>query len=232
MISLADGVWFYTEAELKIWKQTFPELNAIALGNTISGIEDILSLNDQNKIVLKEKYKIKQNIIFIFCARFNTPHRRLDLLLEIIERSDKAKYGFIIIGDGKLKPDFGAYSNVYDFGSIYDTQVKNELFIISDIYLQPGWVGLSIVEGMAYGKPVFTFRRTQDILQCVEYSYIIENFNGRMFSSVDEFNEGVESLDSQEIKRMGANAKQFVSTQLRMDLMVGNAASSLIHFHN
>ncbi|MOA07597.1 hypothetical protein D3C78_1273040 [compost metagenome] len=85
---------------------------------------------------------------------------------------------------------------------------------------------------MAYGKPVFTFRRTQDILQCVEYSYIIENFNGRMFSSVDEFNEGVESLDSQEIKRMGANAKQFVSTQLRMDLMVGNAASSLIHFHN
>lgn len=232
MIYLADSVWFYTEYELKLWKQTFPQLQAIALGNTISGIDDILSLPPQDKALLKQKYSISQETVFIYCARFNTHYRRQDLLLEIIEKANPTQNAFIIIGDGKLKPDFSRFPNVFDFGSVYDIKLKNELFSISDIYLQPGWVGLSIVEGMAYGKPVFTFRRSSSTLQCVEYSYIEENFNGKIVDTIEDFNQMLKSINRQEIKQMGENAKDYIVTKLRMEHMVDNALMALTHIQN
>lgn len=233
MIFLSDGAWFYTDKELAQWKKIFPKKKMISLNNTISDIKSILERNNHlNKRELKTKHKISQEKCFIFCARFTNPHRRVDLLLSIINSLDIDKFAFIIIGDGHYKPDFSNYKNVFDFGAVYDLELKNELFDIADIYFQPGWVGLSVVEAMAYGKPIFTFKRSEDILQCVEYHYIENDINGYLFDSLLSFIDTVNSIPAMKITELGENAKNYVTEVLTMDNMVQSAFDNLIQIEN
>ena len=224
MIALSDGVWLYTPKELTLWRKLFPNKPMSALGNTISNIQTILDNNTPgNKTVLKERYGIKQRKILIFCARFETTHRRVDLLIETIKRLDKDEFGFVIIGAGSYKPNFKEFPNVYDFGAVYDQNKKSELFSLSDMYFQPGWVGLSIVEAMAYGLPILTFERSNEILQCVEYAYIKNNENGLIFKTLDECVETISNISQERITYLSVNAKQYVAENLTMDKMVDNA---------
>lgn len=229
MLQLADGVWFYTQKELEMWKTRIPSLNAVALNNTISDLEIILKIEDEplfKKLITKKKYNISQPIILIFCARF-TPDRRIDLLFDVIERADPQRFGFVIIGEGPSKPSFKNFSNVYDFGRVYDFAIKRELFSISDIYFQPAWLGLSIVEAMGYGKPVFSFSRSKNIFQCVEYFYIKHDFNGKLFKNSSDMIKCLNEVSNDDISRLGQNAKNFVKNNLQMNNMVNSAASLL-----
>ena len=183
--------------------------------------------NEDGKESLKRKWGIEQEVVLIFCARFENNFRRTDLLVETIERLDAEKYGFIIIGDGKNKPDFTKYKNVHDFGAVYDNNKKKELFAVADIYFQPGWVGLSIVEAMAYGKPIFTFRRSEETLQCVEYCYIEEGKNGLLFDNMDDCLHQINALTKEQISEMGNEARKLVKTKLMPQQMVANALSIL-----
>lgn len=223
MIALADGIWFYMDKEKEQWQKLFPKKPMVALHNTLTGVDEMVACQPSMSVSdLKAKYVIKQEVVFIFCARF-TADRRVDLLLETIKRLDAQKYGFVIIGAGASKPDFSIYNNVYDFGAVYDTAVKQELFALSDVYFQPGWVGLSIVEAMAYGKPIFTFERSERTLQCVEYSYIQQGENGMIFSSMDDCVSQIEALSKDEMRRMGMNARLYVKENLTIEQMVENA---------
>lgn len=225
MIGLSDGIWFYTEAEQELWKKTFPSLKSVSLNNTISDVDEIIKVPEADKNSLRKKYGIAQKRVLIFCARFNIQERRIDLLLNAIERLDRTRFGFIIIGDGNLKPDFTKYSNVYDFGALYDRKIKEELFQSADIYFQPGWVGLSIVEAMAYGKPVFSFKRTEDILQCVEYTYIKVGVNGLFFDNMEDLITTLINVDDTTLDTMGSNGKKFARECLSMQYMISSGVS-------
>lgn len=226
MIALADGVWVYQEPEAKQWKNIFPNKPIVALNNTLTGVEDMLVYKPLVSIEeLKKKYNIKQKIVFVFCARFESNYRRTDLLVETIKNLDKEKYGFIIIGAGRNKPDFSQYRNVYDFGAVYDTGIKRELFTIADAYYQPGWVGLSIVEAMAYGKPVCTFVRSEDTLQCVEYSYLEDGKNGYIFQDMQDCLKRIRTTSNKTWEFMGENARMLVRNKLTPTQMAKKAFS-------
>jgi len=229
MASLADGVWFYTENEHLLFKKELPKLTAVSLNNTVSGLNEILDVikpNKDQKDTLKKIYNISQPFVLIYCARFNEV-RRIDLLLEVIQKVDNNRFGFIIIGDGSSKPSFAEYSHVYDFGKVYDFNTKKDLFNISDIYFQPAWLGLSIVEAMAYGKPIFSFERSKYVYQCVEYTFVQRGHNGNLFKDPNHMLAYLESLQIEEIENMGKNAVDYVKTNLRMEQMVNNALSIL-----
>lgn len=219
-IAMADAVLLYQEPQAYQWKRLFPKKSIVSLNNTISDVNEILKTSTAiDKDCLRQKYSISQPVIFIFCARFENKYRRVDLLIETIEKLDSKKYGFIIIGSGKNKPDFSNYKNVYDFGAVYDRALKNELFSIADVYFQPGWVGLSIVEAMAYGKPVCTFVRSEETLQCVEYSYIEDGINGYIFNDMDDCIEKITHTPLEDMVKMGSNARKLVKDYLTPDKM-------------
>lgn len=228
MYRLADGAWFYTKKEQELWQEIMPELKSVALGNTVGGVSDILKIDlDKNNRRLKDKYNVKTVINFVICTRFTDLPRRMDLFVGLVERLDPNKYGFIVIGEGPQKPNFSRHSNVYDFGAVYDKATKDELFTLADIYFQPGWCGLSIVEAMAYGKPIFTFERSKDVLQCVEYGYIKHGFNGMIFHCLDELCNYIEGMEIGLIEKMGQNAREYVQENLTMENMIRNAVTEI-----
>jgi len=228
MYQLSDGAWFYTKNEQNIWKNILPSLKSIALGNTADVPYNQIPSSVSKKRSLKAEYGINTDFNFIFCARFNCLHRRNDLLVQFIERLDKTRFGFIIIGEGYLKPDFSKYKNVYDFGELYDRKTKSDLFTVADAYFQPAWCGLSIVEAMAYGKPVLTFKRSKDIMQCVEYGYIQHGFNGLLFENMDELLDYVTQCRKDVLDQIGLHAKQYVKGHLTIENMVDNAVKGIL----
>jgi glycosyltransferase involved in cell wall biosynthesis len=228
MIGLSNGVWLYTEKEHDQWRRIFPKKPMTALNNTISSVDDILDVQRADVLMLKTKYNIIHQTCLIFCARFDNPHRRVDLLVKSIELLDPARYGFIIIGDGKFKPDFSNYQHVYDFGTVYDREKKDELFAIADIFYQPGWIGLSVVEAMAYGKPILTYERSEEVLQCVEYGYIENQVNGILLKDFDDFERQVPLLSEGRINELGRQSKAIVRKKLTMKNMVKNALSVIL----
>jgi hypothetical protein len=168
----------YTEKEKQLWNAALPK-NPLPLIQYDSDVDHLLeSGNRPDKHLLKEKYRILSRCVLFFAARFDNPYRRPDLLIDVIKLCRPKKYAFIIVGDGKHKPDLKNYPNVYDFGQVYDRALKNVSFFIADLYFQPAWTGLSIVEAKAYGIPALPFKRAEDIFQCVEYAYIKDRENG------------------------------------------------------
>lgn len=222
---LSDHIWLYTENEKMIWSKYIDKNKITALNNTID-TEKILNLPLLNKEAVKKKYDISTTLNLIFCARF-TPDRRIDLMIEAIKKTEKKNIGFIIIGDGQDKPDFSNYSNVYDFGAVYNEKMKHELFTIADLYFQPAWTGLSIVEAMAYGKPILTFKRSLKVLQCVEYSYIHDNINGKIFSDLDTFIDYISKINVHDITKLSQTTQDYVKKYLSVEFMVNNVQKSL-----
>lgn len=229
MIKLADEVWFYTESEKEIWEKEILSLKSISLNNTIEKVDITLQKSQikDSKSIFKQKYSIKTPFVLIYCARFNEIGRRADLLNEIISKTDSSKFTYIIIGNGKYKPNFSKFNNVLDFGDLYDEDKKNELFLCADLYIQPGWLGLSVVEAMASGLGIFSFKRTKVIPQCVEYSYVMDGYNGKLVESVKEAVDFLENVTSSELNIIGENAKQYSHKNLRMTDMINRAIRSL-----
>jgi uncharacterized membrane protein len=95
-LKLADGAWVYMQKEQKQWAQIFPEKQIIALNNTITDVSKIIQIDvDKIKNESKQKYQIKQNRVLLFCARFENPYRRIDLLIETIQRLNPNEFAFI-----------------------------------------------------------------------------------------------------------------------------------------
>jgi hypothetical protein len=223
---LANHTWLYTKNELTFWVRYISPSRLTALNNTINIEEILLNKQTYDKNLLKKRYGIKTEINLIFSARFTNPFRRVDLLLDLIKNLNPSKYGFIIIGDGSLKPNFKEFNNVYDFGAVYDRGLKNELFNIADFYFQPAWLGLSVNEALAYGKMVLTFDRSKSIKQCVEFSYL-NNKNSFIAKDFPELVYFIEHIDAEKIKEYSSSARDYASQNLRMSRMIGNALNSL-----
>ncbi|MCP4971765.1 MAG: glycosyltransferase [Arcobacter sp.] len=230
MYRLANFAWFYTQNELKSWLEIFPKLNAVALNNTISDVDRILKKplpNFELKDTLKHKYNIYTEINMIICVRFSNPNRKAELLIDLFKILDSQKFGLLVIGDGSLKPDFSSFNNIYDFGAIYDPIIKEELFSIADIYIQPAWIGLSGVEALAHGLPVFTLRRSKNIFQCVEYNYLIDGENSIITNTVQELAEAINNINWCNLEKLKLNAKAYAKTNLSMNDMILKAKELL-----
>lgn len=230
MYFLCDGGIYYTQKEMRYWKIKFPHKNMTALNNTLYVNQDYLKLLNSNKVdsinALKNKYEITQRKLFISCYRFTNPNRRNDLLESVIAQSDKDNVGFIIIGDGYLKPDFSKYSNVYDFGFVWNDKLKTELFFIADFYLQFGAVGLSIVEAFAYGIPVITLRRSMKVKQGTEYFYLKNEYNSLLLNTIEDFNS-IYKISDDILETMSRNALNTYDSTLQIDNMVDNFIRSI-----
>ncbi len=116
----------------------------------------------------------------IYCGRFYR-EKRLDFLIEAARqlRQRITRFHLILIGDGPQTATISAFATsnpewVHYVGAKYNGE-KARYFRVSDLFLLPGAVGLSIVDSFAYKTPLVT---TEGQSHGPEIAYMEHGRNG------------------------------------------------------
>jgi glycosyltransferase involved in cell wall biosynthesis len=167
-------------------------------------IEKFLGNNNNEKIVpignclndmdypdasFKKNNHSKGQLNILFVGRLNV-NKRCDLLVEAISllRSSRINFQCSIVGNGEQYKTInakvehlGLSNNVKLFGEIKGEELKLHL-LNADILVLPGKVGLSVVQGLAYGLPLIS---TSKKIHSPEFELVEDKINGFLF---DEMN--------------------------------------------
>lgn len=151
MRSLADGIIVYTETQRKELQEKMPEKVIKAAPNSL-----FLSKN-----IKGERCKNPQNLICVGrLIKEKKPYLLLKAFTQILPIIPK-KAKLIFIGEGpeieKLEAHirkFNLSSRVYILGKITDYERLQLLYAEALFSVSPGYVGLSIIQSLAFGVPM------------------------------------------------------------------------------
>lgn len=127
---------------------------------------DILKKIDRNNVILNKSkiFKTPQAFTVIFIGRLVKTKKVNEILIAISElKNVKNELNCIIIGDGPEKEVLNEFirekqldNNVYLAGEVYDEEEIAKYFLMSDLLVSPGNVGLNCMHSLVYGVPVLT----------------------------------------------------------------------------
>ncbi|MDP4299067.1 glycosyltransferase family 4 protein [Leptothrix discophora] len=185
--------WFsYTSATTKILKAAgFPEKKITQLENAIDTTEFKKHLDSWT---IDEISQERANLgidpnaaVAIFCGSLY-PDKRLDLLTSISDKIRKKipSFHLIVIGDGPSMPEMRIAAQTRPWIHILGVQ-KNKrkalYFNMADIMINPGLVGLHIVDAFCAGIVMVT---TTNAKHSPEVAYLVHNKNGLILDDNDE----------------------------------------------
>lgn len=177
--------WFaYTELTCQILKDNgFSEDSISCLNNAIDNehFEKLISsVTDEDVLNFKREKNISNDDeVALFCGSIYE-EKRIDFLLKSCEviRNKKKNFFLIVVGDGpdagKVK-EFAETNKWVIFMGAQRGKEKAIAFKSSDIILNPGLVGLHILDSFIAGKPMITLASS---LHSPELSYLESGFNG------------------------------------------------------
>lgn len=168
------------------------------IGNSLNYIEqketrERLLRNKRSLIELKKRIFASNYRTIIFIGRL-VSNKKIELIIEAIAELNKENLNFncIIIGDGPEKENLISKIKKYDLtsqfyfsGELYNEENIAELFLISDLMLSPGNVGLNCIHALAYGIPVITHNNFSH--QNPEVESINQGKNGLLYRYNDYF---------------------------------------------
>lgn len=191
-------------------------VDAGALRVLISGFKDA------DKVNISRRLDVVPGCVGVFIGSLYKD-KRLDFLIEaaVIVRECIPSFSLLIVGDG---PEFDAVKKaakdrtwIKVLGTCYSHE-KAEVLAVADVILNPGLVGLGILDSFAAGVPMVT---TDCGIHSPEISYLRDSENGLITAnSVADFaNAVVGLLTSPEVMqclRRGAQADADIYTVERM----------------
>jgi len=148
-----------------------------------------LSLAGQTPI--RKKLGWSEDFHVIFVGRL-LKDKRIDLLLQAFEHlSREINVGLHIVGKGPelqlVKDAQGRQSRVYYHGEVLEDRPLGEMLFAADLLVNPGYVGLSIVHGFCFGKPLVTCSPTvTGPFHSPEIEYLDDGANGLLCKSTAE----------------------------------------------
>ena len=161
----------------------------------------------------------------MFCARL-LKNKALPFLVDAC-RAARAKFGdftLVLIGDGHYGPWLREQAEkeawIRPVGSLYGTE-KAELLAVSDVFLLPSMVGLSILDSFAAGLPLLSARFNN---HSPEIAYLKDDVNGLMTdATVDAYSDAIVRVLSDEglRKALSAGARQSADVY-SVDAMIEN----------
>jgi len=147
--------------------------------------------------------------IVLFSGRLQK-RKRIDLGIKAInqlaEMDNSIKY--LIIGSGPEEDYLKSISgeNIIFKGEIYDAETVPKYFLISKLFLCPGWTGLAIVHAFCFGLPLITVKGHH----APEIQYLVHGFNGYFLeeNKISEIDIYMKKLiyDETLLSRMSKNA--------------------------
>ncbi len=153
--------------------------------------------------------------------------KRIDLVLDAYTLlARKYKVRLVCIGDGEERARLERIQdpNIIVTGAIHDIDESAPLLAVAHIMLMPGYVGLGIVHGFAFGLPMITCRSTvQGPFHSPEIEYLKDGENGFFCeSNAEDIAAHIEKLilDPALLARMCRNALKTVANEANIDRMI------------
>ena len=158
------------------------------------------------------------NDICVFCGSIYS-EKKIELLLEASKQTylKNSKFVLVIIGDGPDRHLVDDYKNEVwlRYVGIKNGAEKAAYYSVSKLMLNPGLVGLHILDSFCSGVPMIT---TEDSLHSPEYDYLKDGYNGVVVKSKSDY-----------IKYSNAILKCLEDKKLLGDLKVNCLKSSEIY---
>jgi glycosyltransferase involved in cell wall biosynthesis len=229
--------WFaYTELTVNVIKKTgFPDNKITCLNNAIDTSKFI---NDINNVPLSKINKIKSQLgmkddsqIGLFCGSLYA-EKKLDLLVQAADLIHKSIPGFIlvVIGDGpsapQLREKLTSRPWAHCVGIKKDIE-KAAFFSLAKVMLNPGLVGLHVLDSFCAGLPMVS---TRTALHSPEIVYLQHGING--FLTKDDphayANTVIQLLSDNNKYKLASEAAKSAAALYTLDNMVANYADGIL----
>jgi len=167
LIKKCDAYICYTDT-IKSELSTFTNPKKLFVARNTLDTKKLFAIRNEleknGKLAIKEKLNLTKSKYICFIGRL-FKEKEVDRLIDVFELINKQKpdVGLVIIGDGpemshlKIKvKQKGLEDSTLFTGEIYDWQKSGEYLYISDLMINPGFVGLSVNHAFCFGIPVVT----------------------------------------------------------------------------
>lgn len=203
----ADWWFAYTQMSAALVEQTgFPPDRITTLNNAIDTSElrrQMDSVTDEEKAALRQELRLGNGPVAAFVGSFH-PDKRLDLLFLAADalREFYPEFRLLVIGDGPKRDAVENYSACRPWCSFVGTKTGREKAVhlaVADVMLNPGLVGLGLLDAFASGVPLVT---TDCRLHSPEIAYLKHNENGVITeNSLNAFVTGVRQVLEDDAQR-------------------------------
>jgi glycosyltransferase involved in cell wall biosynthesis len=230
--------WFaYTQSTVDyLVSQSFESNKTTCLNNAIDikGFKDqIAAVTDIELKSVCDELGIEDNsTVGIYCGSLYK-EKRLELMIDAADliKSKIDNFYLIIIGDGPDADILHEAAKTRGWLSLVGVkkgQDKALYYRLSKLVLNPGLVGLHVLDAFSAGVPMIT---TIDALHSPEYDYLEHNVNGLVLSgTVAEYAEGIINLLNDEQLYLAMSARSINdSNKYTVEAMAENFANGIIH---
>lgn len=223
--------WFaYTENVKKFLVEN--GYNAQKVTATLNAI-DTKKLNDFYKsideaevITLKEQLGIKDcETVFIYCGALYK-EKRIDFMIDALAMLNKKgyKFKFLLVGSGPLDDFVAKAASENDWlinaGPKFGRE-KALYFRAADIFLQPGAMGLGVLDSFAFETPMIA---AESAFHGPEFEYLVNDYNGIISSGkLEDYVNDIAALVSspEKYNYIKSNCKLMVD-KYNNEVMVAN----------
>lgn len=160
----ADWYFAYTEASVaKVRGNGFPEQRITCVNNSIDTkklASDLAELSYNELNHFKKKFRIQDGPIALFLGSLYK-HKKLSFLISCAQkiRSEVPSFQLLVVGDGPDRPVIEKAARAYDWIHFIGPQtgkMKAASLKVADIIMNPGLVGLGILDSFVSRKPMIT----------------------------------------------------------------------------
>lgn len=227
--------WFaYTATTVDLLAEMgFPRDRITCLNNAIdtSGFAADLEASEARVSELRARYGLKpSSTVGLFCGSLY-PEKRLDLLVEASDRlrSQLPDYRLLVVGDGPsaafLENAFATRPWAHMVG-VQRGVDKAAFYRVATVILNPGVIGLHVLDAFSAGRPMVTTETTQ---HGPEIAYLKNGVNGYVTPArVEEYVTAIVALatDASLYQRI-ADEGHLASRQYTLDHMVDNFVAGI-----
>lgn len=184
MLKRVDWWFAYTEITRNVLREAgYPESRISVLNNSIDseGFKgDLVSVADTELLSLRQRLGFSESDpVALFCGSLY-PDKRLDFMVEVAVRIRESlpTFQYIVIGDGPSMPQLRELARGKPWIHIVGTQrglEKAKYFRVAQCILNPGAVGLHVLDSFCSGLPMFTLAGAR---HGPEVAYLKHGYNG------------------------------------------------------
>lgn len=231
------GSWWFAYTGLSVQRLAdngFPAQRITCLNNSIDTQELIRwrdSLAPQDLDALRSTLGLQGKRVGVFIGSLHRD-KRIEFLLEAGERLREMlpDFALLVIGDGPLLKHIRDFSGSRPWCKVVGTRHGREKALhlaLGEVMLNPGMVGLGILDSFVMGVPMVT---TDCGIHSPEIAYLESGVNGLMTAdSVPAYAEGVSSvLGDESLRERLVRGCHDASSRYTLDLMAGNFCDGIL----